>query len=246
VAGRAWWETFFEGGWAVIHADVIPAEETAEHVESIARLLALEPGARLLDVPCGDGRVALPLAARGIRVTGVELNERLLEYARARAGEQGLDVEWRLGDMRDLPWQGEFDAALCFSGSFGYFDEGGNRDFVVSVRRALKPGGRFLVDTHVQETLLPILQERGWRRVDATLVLEERHVDHEHGRIDAEWTFVRDGRTWTGTTSVRLYTYRELQQLLLAAGFTRVDGYGLDDEPFSVPESRRLRAVATA
>jgi SAM-dependent methyltransferase len=246
VAEREWWETFFEGGWAGIHAGVIPPEETAEHVESIVRLLALRPGERLLDVPCGDGRVALPLAGRGIRVTGVELNDRLLDYARVRAGEEGLDVELRLGDMRELPWRGEFDAALCFSGSFGYFDDEGNAAFVRAVHGALAAGGRFLIDTHIAETVLRIFEERGWERIDETLVLQERRYDHESSRVDVDWTFVRNGEAVTNASSVRLYTYRQLTELLRQAGFARVEAFGPDGEPFRVPGSRRLRVVATA
>ena len=240
-----WWETFFEGAWESIHADVVPSERTAHHVEVAAHLLGLEPEARLLDVPSGDGRTALPLAARGLRVTGVELNQRLLEHARSAAADQELDVVFRHGDMRDLPWDSEFDAAACFSGSFGYFDDDGNRTFVTAVRRALRPGGRFLIDTHVAETVLRILEERGWDRVGETLILQERHYDHESGRIDVDWTFVRDGVSTAHRTSIRLYTYRELRDLVLGAGFTSFEGRDWDSEPFRVPGSRRLVAVAT-
>jgi SAM-dependent methyltransferase len=241
-----WYEAFFEGGWQEIEADVIPDETTAAEVESIVALLRLQAGERVLDVPTGTGRIAVPLAARGVRVTGVELNERLLDRARADADEDGVEAEWRLGDMRDLPWEGEFDAALCFSGSFGYFDDDGNAEFARAVRRALRPGARFLVDTHVMESLLPIFQERDWRRVGDTIVVEERRIDHEAARVDSDWTFVVDGRVLTHPVSIRLYTYRELANLLLAAGFTDVVGYDGEGRPFAVPQSRRLRIVATA
>jgi SAM-dependent methyltransferase len=241
-----WWEAFFEGGWEHVQADVIAPEQTAEHVESIVSLLRLETGARLLDVPCGNGRVAVPLAAHGVRVTGVELNARLLDHARAAAAQSGADVEWRRGDMRDLPWQEEFDAALCFSGSFGYFDDDGNAAFVRSVRRALRPGGRFLIDTHVMETVVSIFQERGWDRIGETLVLQERRIDHEAGRIESDWTFVHGNEVTSHPVSIRLYTYRELANLLLGEGFGRVDAYDDHGRRFSVPGSRRLRLVATA
>ncbi len=77
-------------------------------------------------------------------------------------------------------------------------------------------------------------------------MLQERHYDHESGRIDVEWTFIRDGAASTSHSSVRLYTYQELRGLLLAAGFASVAGYDSDGEPFRVPDSRRLVAVASA
>jgi SAM-dependent methyltransferase len=148
--------------------------------------------------------------------------------------------------MRDLPWQAAFAAALCFSGSFGYFDDDGNAAFLRAVRRALKPGARFLIDTHIAETVLPILQERGWDRFGETVVLQERRYDHESGRIEGEWTFVREASAASSRTSIRLYTYRELAELLRGAGFAAVDGYGALDQPFRVPGHGRLLAVATA
>ena len=74
----------------------------------------------------------------------------------------------------------EYDIpAFCFWGSFGYFDEDGNADFLKAISGVLKPGAKFLLDTHITETLLPkLFQERGWKRVGSALVLEERHYDH--------------------------------------------------------------------
>jgi SAM-dependent methyltransferase len=243
-----WWRTFFDeaGGWASVHDAVISAEETQEQVETVARLLGLEPGLRVLDVACGDGRTAVPLAQRGLRVTGVELNARLLDRARAAAERLGLNVEWRQADMRELAWARDFDAAISLSGSFGYFDDGGNAEFATAVRRTLAPSGRFLVDTHIAETLLPILEERAWSRAGETVILQERRYDHERGRIDVDWTFIAHGRTAESRSSIRLYTYRELTELLRSAGFGRVDGYRARGEPFSVPGAGRMLAVAVA
>jgi SAM-dependent methyltransferase len=233
--------------WAAVYDELTATfVSPADTERAVARLAALAGGGPALELAIGTGRIAVPLAARGVRVTGVELNARLLERGRAAADKQGVEVEWRGGDMRNLPWEGEFDAALCFSGSFGYFDDDANADFARAVRRTLRPGGRFLIDTHITESLLPILRERDWDEVAETLVLQERRIDHEAGRIDSDWTFVRDGRVVRHPVSIRLYTYRELANLLLGAGFAHVAGYGEDGRPFSVPSSRRLRAVATA
>ena len=63
--------------------------------------------------------------------------------------------------MRQLPWRAEFDAALCAGNSFGYFDDEGNRAFLQAVAGALKPGGRFLLESGwVAESLFPNFTER--------------------------------------------------------------------------------------
>ncbi len=162
-----WWERFFSGPWLDVQRQIRTEEETCNEADFIQKLLQLAPQAKVLDVPCGEGRLSLEMASRGYQVTGVDITLPLLDDARRKATERQLNIVWEHRDMRDLPCQEEFDGAFCFWGSFGYFDEQGNADFLKAVCRALKPGARFLVDTHIAETLLPIFQERGWRHADA-------------------------------------------------------------------------------
>ena len=85
--------------------------------------LALPPEGRILDLACGYGRIAVPLARRGFQVTGLDLSKPLLAIARERAAQAGVTVEWRRADMRDIPseWSGQFDAVISIWNSFGYF-----------------------------------------------------------------------------------------------------------------------------
>ena len=122
-------------------------EDAEQQVDLIERALRLEPGSRILDVPCGTGRVGRRLADKGYDIVGVDITERFLEEARAA----GLRVE-RV-DMRELPFEEEFDAAICMWGSFGYFDDEGNLAQARAAARALKPGGRYLIDTPTLESI---------------------------------------------------------------------------------------------
>jgi SAM-dependent methyltransferase len=235
-----WWQTFFLGPWAGIHSD-IPAERTLREAEAIERLLELEAGATVLDVPCGDGRLSVELAARGYRLTGVDITSEFLERARRAASERGVEVVLDERDMRDLPWQAAFDGAYCYWGSFGYFDDNGNAEFLRAVAAALKPGGRFLLETHVMETLLPRYEQQGWRRYGDTYLLEDRSFDHVGSRIETTWTFLGAGAPSDEFSSIRLYTYRELAELLERAGFSSVEGLdALSEEPFELGAPRLL------
>jgi SAM-dependent methyltransferase len=233
-----WWSSFFVGGWAEVVGEAIDPEQTAVQAERIERLLAVEPGARVLDVPCGLGRLTIPLAARGFRMTGVDVTaEYLTEASRREPG-----VEWVERDMRDLPWEREFDGAFCFGGSFGYFDEAGNAAAVAAVARALRPGAGFLVDTHLVETLFPRFQPRSWDRLGDVLVLQEREWDAASGRIDTEWTFIREGDVLArNRSSIRLYSAREARTMLEESGFREVEVLdSATEEPLTLGSSRAL------
>jgi cyclopropane fatty-acyl-phospholipid synthase-like methyltransferase len=239
-----WWEEFFPA-WMEIQGQAKSEEETRVEADCIENLLQLSLQATVLDVPCGEGRLALQLAALGFRVTGVDITLPLLEEAQQKAAERRLEVTWEHRDMRDLPWQETFEGAFCFWGSFGYFDEPGNGEFLKAVARTLKPGARFLIETHTAETVLPRFQERSWQRVGDTLVLQDRRFDHTQSRINEQWTFIKDGESVQRRSSIRIYTYRELRGLLEAAGFTACEGYdGASEAPFRLG-ARRLVLVAT-
>ncbi|MFP5258414.1 MAG: methyltransferase domain-containing protein [Acidobacteriota bacterium] len=123
-----------------------PEEQAAGDADVIWQALALAPGERVLDCPCGDARVGIHLVARGALVTGVDLNPRFIARAGERYAAAGLTATLRVGDMRRLADREAFDAIVNWFNSFGYF--GIEDDFEVLVRfaEALRPGGRLLLE----------------------------------------------------------------------------------------------------
>src|SRR5437870_5731330 len=114
-----WWQTFFSG--LVMEAWIgnpYYAALTPGDVDFLLKTLAPAPGARILDVPCGDGRIALPLAAIGFHVTGVDIAGPNIEAANRTAKEHSATATFEQREMRDLPWNAEFDHAYCFGNSF--------------------------------------------------------------------------------------------------------------------------------
>jgi SAM-dependent methyltransferase len=199
-----------------LHA--LPAEHTEREADRLAGLLAAPAGAEILDVPCGAGRLALSLAGRGYRLTGVDWSSEFLAHARSRDPVQ--QVAWEQRDMRNLPWEGRFDGAFCVGNSFGYLDDEGNAAFLRAVRAALKLGGRFILETPmVLENLLNHLDPRPWWKAGDMYLLVENDYDPARTRLDIEYTFVSNGRVEVRRGSHRAYTYRELVELLMASGF---------------------------
>src|SRR5262249_26056897 len=140
-----WWERFFEGVAVEMWLQALPPEHTMREADSLERLLGVSPGAPILDVPCGGGRLSRVFAERGYPVTAVDSSDGVLSDA--RSGDASRQVTWERRDMRDLPWHGGFDGAFCVGNSFGYLDDEGNAAFLRAVRATLKPGARFVLDT---------------------------------------------------------------------------------------------------
>ena len=240
-----WWENFFHGVALDFWRAAISDEQTHMEAEFINSHLQLPVGAKLLDVPCGNGRLSIALAALGFELTGVDIAVEFIEEAKNNSRERGLNIDWRRGDMRDLPWSNEFDGAFCFGNSFGYLDDDENTDFLAAVSRTLKPGARFILDAPaIAECLLPNFVEKRKIELGGITATIDNRYDHEQSRIFPSFTFVRNGVEDKRSSSQRVYTYKELSGLLSAAGLETASAYGsVDKDPFKLG-SHRLLLVA--
>lgn len=236
-----WWTEFFSGQWLEVQQAAKPREATHREATAVEALLTLRPPARVLDVPAGTGRLAIELASRGYRMCALELSALLIAEGKKNARQQDVTVEWHCGDMRDLSWKETFDAVVCLWNSFGYFSDEDNERFIRRVADSLRPGGRVLVDTHTLETILPRFQARHWRKVENILALEEARYDPYNSRINSAWTYVANGRPYTRSMSIRIYTQRELRELFGRAGLADICVYGsMEGQPFVLGAERSI------
>lgn len=198
-----------------------------EQVSQISELLGVKEGARVLDLPCGNGRHSLALAARGFQVTGVDRTERYIEQARDAARARGLDIRFEVGDMRDFRAQEQFDAVLNLFGSFGYFEEtADDLQVLTNMRDSLRPGGQVLIETGGKEIVARKFQARDWFEVDGLLVLVDRKATHDWGRIESRHIIIRGAERLEQTVSIRSFSAVELKSLLVEAGFSDIRVYG--------------------
>ncbi len=122
-------------------------ERTASELEPVARavveLAAIRPSEDVLDLACGTGNAALLAAELGARVVGIDSAPRLLEVARERANEREVEVDWRHGDLLELPVDdGAADVVLSVFGVIFAADPG---RALGEIARIARPGARVLL-----------------------------------------------------------------------------------------------------
>ena len=241
------WDRLFDELYLRTYAPLEPRFDSKAEALAAAKLAGLEPGADVLDCPCGYGRHSIPLARAGFHVVGADRSPVLLEEARRRAGEG----EWPLlveADHRELPFaDASFDCVLNLFTALGYRGEDGDRKTLAEFRRVLRPGGVLVVETMHRDRLARIFRSHSWDPLpDGGVLVEERSFDQIAGEI--ETMHMRIGPTGereSVTYRVRTYAVTELVRLLEEADFTAIECYGgLDGEELTI--DTRLVLLARA
>ncbi|MEU7412357.1 methyltransferase domain-containing protein [Streptomyces sp. NPDC042638] len=244
------WDALFGDDYDYFDLPDLTPELSEKEASSMVALGGFEPEMDLLDAPCGHGRHANVLASRGYRVVGIDRDERFLAMARSEAREMGVQVDYRRVDLRDMSFEAEFDAAVSWYSSFGYFDDETDRDILRRYRRALRPGGRFLLDMHSPYRHIPSVLANHEMHVDILrrgpdMAVDIQELDAEASRYYAEKITIRDGKAERARYSVRMFTAPEILEWFRAAGFSQARVMNESGGTFTV-SSRRLVVLGTA
>jgi len=160
----------------------------AEMTEDVPFYVELASAARgpVVELAVGTGRVAIPIAERtGRRVIGIDVSAEMLDIARRRAAEAGVDVDLRVGDMTELALDEPTDLAICpFRAMLHLPGHAARVDVMRRVRAALVPGGRFawnafVFDPEISAQLDGVWREQGGVRHRSTYDFGDRRIDLE-------------------------------------------------------------------
>ena len=243
---REWFED--ESFWIEMYPFLFHKKRFADAFDQIEKILKLvKPvGKKVLDLCCGPGRCAIPLAKKGFAVTGVDRTKFLLKKARAKARYAKVKIEWVRQDMRDFVRPEAFGLVVNMFTSFGYFDRReDDMQVLKNIFANLKPGGSCVLDVMGKERLARIFQGTSCGVLDDGTKLVQRHeIFDDWTRVRNEWILIRNGRAKTFKFHHTIYSGQELRDRLEGAGFHKVKLYGnLDGEEYG-PDAQRLIAVA--
>jgi len=221
--------------------------QAVEDMEALIGQLGFSAG-RVLDLGCGPGRHALPLAEQGYRVTAVDTSPSLLDElaARGRRADTAATIETVCADMREFHRPDEFDLILILWTSFGYFEAESDHDRVLECCLAnLAKDGRLVLDLVGIEYLARHLEPVHLTEYDDGRLLIERPVlVDDLRRLDNEWMLIEGDRVYRTHISHRVWSSGEISALLSRHGLeTESIQGGFHGEPYDL-EADRLVVIA--
>jgi SAM-dependent methyltransferase len=215
---------------------------TEQEVEFVVDVLQLPKTSSILDLYCGYGRHTIELAKLGFHVTGLDTNASLLDIARQKASEAGVDIIFEQCDMRQLSYEQEFDAVINMFAAFGFFSDEENEMVIAQIHTSLRPGGYFLIDLLNREWMLNNNLTRYWRHPSGDYVLAYK-VELVEGIAVMRRELVNQV---TGTKAkyeftLRAYSLPELTEIFRRHGFTIEAEYGgFDRRPYNKEAPRMI------
>ncbi len=168
-----------------LNADTDLASRRPETIDRTVKHLfssgTLQPGMRVLDLGCGPGLYAERFSKAGCLVTGLDLSEGSLTYAREHAKEQGLDIEYRCMNFLEMDYSDTFDAALQIYGEVNTFSDEARQKLFSLIHKALKKKGKFIFDISTRVHRMKYGCKDGWYVSDGGFFSPRRHMVLERG-----------------------------------------------------------------
>ena len=209
-----WWRDLFTTPlWQDVQLSWEEADDADADASLVVDALGLRPGSRVLDAPCGTGRIAKRLRARGHDVVGLDATERFL----VEAAHAGVPVV--RADMRTSPVRRASSTPRSACGVVRLLRRRGQPCAGQGAGRCAA-AGRTLPRRYDRGRLAaPRFEPHATWEVAGIRVDEDRLYDEASKRIETTWTFTRVAERATQVTSVRLYTVDELTEVFGDAGF---------------------------
>ncbi len=184
--------------------------------------LNIKSAQRILDLSCGEGQHTIELYKHNLEVTGLDISETLLTKAR----KQYPEIQFIYADMRKIPFRNFFHSIIMMFTSFGYFDDEKENLLVLeSIERALRPGGKFLLNLlnrkYIINNLIPVSEQE----IEGMRVLERYYLDAEKKHILKQITIIgEENRSYK--ESIRLYTIEEIKNMFEKSALKLENVYG--------------------
>jgi len=238
--------------WKTFGEVMFDEPQFAAAKDHLAELMALTGrfSGDVLDLGCGPGRFALPLAEAGFSVCAVDTSPTLLDQLENRRADLDVNSRKRIepvrADMREFARPESFDWALVMWSTFGYFEDEADHGRVLdNLYQSLRANGTLVLDLVGLEYLCRTLEPVHLTEFeDGRLLVERPVLVDDMTRLDNEWLLIEGESVARATFSHRVWSGGELTRLLAQHGFRVVGVYGdYTGTPYDM-SSQRMVAVA--
>ena len=201
----------------------VDTETEASFLEAVYDRYVKTRGRRMLEPACGSGRLVAAMTRRGFNVTGFDLNQEMLRFARRRLREKHLQARLVEARLESFSFAAKFDIAHCLVSTFKYLlSEKAARSHLQRIANALKPGGVYVLGLHLTDYNDPArsrerwLGSRGRTRVICNIQSwpADRRKRTEHVRSRLIVTCNGDERRFETHWTFRSYNLSQLKSLL--------------------------------
>jgi SAM-dependent methyltransferase len=236
---KQWYEELFSN-YADKYENETFTQGTIGEVDFIESEIDQDKTFKILDIGCGTGRHAIELVKRGYSVTGVDLSEAMINKARENAKNAQINVDFKVGDARNLPFENQFDLAIMLcEGAFPLMEtDEMNFEILKNAAKALKKNGKLIFTT--LNGLFPLFHSvkefMEINMVDG--VSSDNSFDLMTFREKSNFELEDDkGNLKVLECNERYYVPSEITWLLKSLNFNKIDIYGCKIGNFSRNDS---------
>ena len=217
-----WYQSWFNSPYYHILYSQHNDSEAEFFIDNLCSKLQCNVNATILDIACGRGRHSIYLNKKGFDVTGIDLSQENIKYAKSYENET---LHFYEHDMRHLLYINYFDVALNLFTSFGYFDsEKDHINALVSFRKALKPNGILVFDYFNSKKTLNDLTDKETKTVAGIDFHIQKKV--ENIKIIKTIDFEDKGRAYHYTEEVVAFSFSDFEKLFKISGFEIMNIFG--------------------
>ncbi|MBA6152539.1 class I SAM-dependent methyltransferase [Gelidibacter maritimus] len=216
-----WYASWFDTPYYhILYADR-DHTEAQKFMDSLTRYLNLPEQAKILDLACGKGRHSIYLNSLGYDVTGVDLSENSIKYAKRYENDM---LHFEVHDMSN-PYNAKFDAVFNLFTSFGYFDRSeDNLNTIKAIKENLNEFGFGVIDFMNADYVIDNLVPEDVKTIGGIAFHQKRYV--ENGQIIKDISFKDDGVDYNFQERVRAKTLSDFEALFEQAGVYLLDVFG--------------------
>lgn len=225
----------------------IEYEKVCDFLENVFTIYDKNPNL-VCDLACGTGNITIPMSRRGYDMIGVDVSPEMLDVARSK-NNSGKDILYLCQDMRKLDLYGTCDAFLCMTDGFNYITSMEALKKIFNRIRTcfIEPDGIFIFDLSSVYKLKNVLGGNIFiYDKDDMFYTWENSYKEPFCKMELNF-FKKDGEVYTRFEESQIqrgYTKKQIENLLIESGFSKVDVYG--GYTFNPPGNDENRLVFVA